>query len=242
VTELSQSPPAALPDHLPSRRIGSIAITSRPLAVYRDMFALTDDDLLAGPILDCPGGASSFGAEVRARGGRVVSADPLYVYPPELLAGRVRDDRDRAYAWVAANPRLFVSHWIDPSAPWRLDWQAAGERFLIDYATGGPYLAAELPRLPFVDRAFALAVSSHLLFCYAEYLPHPLHVDALVELARVARQARVFPLLDTANTPYPRLDDLRADLADRGVATEVRTVAHEMHRGGNQMLVCWRES
>src|SRR3954454_18710082 len=96
VTELSQSSPAALPDHLPSRRIGSIAITSRPLAVYRDMFDLTDDDLRAGPILDCPGGASSFGAEVRGLGGKVVSADPLYVYPPELLAGRVRDDRDRA--------------------------------------------------------------------------------------------------------------------------------------------------
>lgn len=241
VTELSPSPPAVLPDHLPSRRLGSIAITSRPLAVYRDMFSLTAEDLSAGPILDCPGGASSFGAEVRAAGGTVVSVDPLYVYPQSLLADRVRADRDRAYSWVSANPCLFVRHWTDPSASWRLDWQAAGERFLTDYATGRHYLAAELPHLPFADGAFSLAVSSHLLFCYAEYLPYQVHADALVELTRVSRQARVFPLLDTGNTPYPRLDDLRADLAGRGVATEVRTVAHEMHRGGNQMLVCWRD-
>lgn len=58
--------------------IGDLVITPRPLSAYRDMFLLIDDDLTAGPILDCPGGASPFGAHVRARGGTVTSVDPAY--------------------------------------------------------------------------------------------------------------------------------------------------------------------
>ena len=61
-----------------ARLTGAVAVTPRPLAAYRDMFMLTDDDLRAGPILDCPAGASPFGAQVRALGGEVVSVDPAW--------------------------------------------------------------------------------------------------------------------------------------------------------------------
>jgi hypothetical protein len=74
----------------PPQPIGDIVVTPQSLSDYRDMFLLRDDDLLGGPILDCPGGASPFGALVRARGGTVVSVDPEYHRPLEVLVERVR--------------------------------------------------------------------------------------------------------------------------------------------------------
>ena len=55
-----------------------------------------------------------------------------------------------------------------------------------------------------------------------------------------AGEARVFPLLDTELTVYPRLDELRAGLAAEGVESEVRPVPYEFQRGADRMLVCAR--
>src|SRR5690606_8688826 len=61
-----------------ARPLGGIAVTPRHLADYRIMFLRTDEELRSGRMLDCPAGASPFGAQVRARGGTVVSVDPAY--------------------------------------------------------------------------------------------------------------------------------------------------------------------
>jgi hypothetical protein len=62
-------------------------------------------------------------------------------------------------------------------------------------------------------------------------------------LVRVsAVQARVFPLIDSEGVAHPDLDKLRADLAGRGVSSEVRRVPYEFQRGGDAMLVCRREA
>ena len=50
----------------------AIAVTARDLADYRHMFALGDDMLAQCAFLDCASGASTFGAELRARGGQVL--------------------------------------------------------------------------------------------------------------------------------------------------------------------------
>ena len=57
-----------------ARGLGDIIVSSRPYDEYRAMFGLTDAEILAGPVLDCPGGAGSFAAEVRDRGGRAARA------------------------------------------------------------------------------------------------------------------------------------------------------------------------
>jgi hypothetical protein len=79
---------------------------------------------------------------------------------------------------------------------------ATMERFLLDYAGGvrdGRYVAAELPRLPFGDGAFDLALCSHLVFLYAEQLSLAFHVESVIEMARTAREVRIFPLLALGN-------------------------------------------
>jgi hypothetical protein len=201
------------------------------------MLGLTDEELTAGPILDCPGGAGDFGARVRALGGEVVSVDPAYAEPRDALIARARAEVLRANRYVADNPHLYrfgivrsVEHHLETRS-------AACETFAADFAADGRrYLVASLPSLPFRDRRFALALTSYLLFSYPDLLDLDFHVASLVELARVAEEVRAFPLLDTAGVAYPRLDEVRARLAAAGVETEVRRVDFEFQRGGDRLL------
>ena len=71
--------------------------------------------------------------------------------------------------------------------------------FLDDYVRGrtqGRYLAASLPDLPFGGGQFDLALCSHFLFLYTDQLSCAFHRQAVRELCRVAREVRIFPLLD----------------------------------------------
>lgn len=219
--------------------LDTLVITPRPLSDYRNMFLLTDEELLAGPILDCPGGASPFGAQVRARGGTVVSVDPTYALPRQDLVSRIERDQARLRPWIHAN--LAAADWSYLGSPEVLlrGWELATDFFLADYeADGSRYVTASLPSLPFPDNHFRLALSSHLLFTYPDFLTFELHVASLLELVRVTSgEVRVFPLLDTACVVYPRLDDVRAALLEHGVRTEIRTASCAYTLGGDQMLV-----
>jgi hypothetical protein len=226
----------------PPRPIGEIVVTPRSLSDYRDMFLLQDDDLLGGPILDCPGGASPFAAQVRARGGTVVSVDPEYHRPLRELVERVRADLERTAAWMAANPGNFDWTYLGSPRAVTRAFELAAELFATDYARGGSrYVAAALPDLPFPDRRFRLTVSSHLLFSYPAHLDFDAHVAGLLELVRVtAGEVRVYPLVDTVGRPYPRLAEVRAALAGQGVGSEVRTARCAWQPGGDQLLACRR--
>lgn len=222
--------------------LGELAVTPRPLAAYRDMFLLTDDELLAGPILDCPAGGSPFGAQVRARGGEVVSVDPAYHAAPAELVGRAGADVDRIVAWQRGHPDGFDWTYLgSPQAMERL-WTAALDEFAADFALDGTrYVAAALPDLPFPDRHFALSVSGFLLFVYPELLDLDDHLAALLELSRVTRgEVRVYPLHDTVGHPYARLPELRDALRDRGIHTAIRSTgcSYAPQPGSDRMLVC----
>jgi hypothetical protein len=224
------------------RPIGRLVVTPRALADYRAMFVLTDDDLTTGPILDCPAGASPFGAQVRARGGSAVSVDPVYALPPGELNSLVRNDIERAYAWAATQDATVNWSYLGSADAMRRAFELGADLFAMDYAANAPwYVAARIADLPFVDGHFRLSLCSHLLFCYPEYLSYADHLDGVLELARVtAGEVRVYPLVDTAAVAYPRLDELRADLAARGIDSEVRPAACAWHTGGDRLLACRR--
>lgn len=224
-------------------RIGNLVITPRPLSDYRDMFLLTDDELLAGPILDCPGGASPFGAQVRGRDGNVVSVDPAYRLTRAELADRIANDLAHVAGWTAANPGNFDWTYLGSPSAFARMFEVAAELFLSDYSPDGErYVAAQLPELPIADGTFRLALSSHLLFCYPEYLDYDQHLAGVLELMRVTTdELRLFPVVDTAGAAYPRMDELRAELADKGVETELRAAKASFVAGGEIMLNCrWR--
>ncbi|WP_291411324.1 hypothetical protein [Actinophytocola sp.] len=221
--------------------LGKLIVTPRPLFDYRNMFLLTDEELVAGPILDCPAGASPFGAQVRARGGKAVSVDPIYG-PRTAVESRVAADLAHVHQWLAAGPVGLDWSYLGSADAMLRAFEVSADFFLADYAEGGPnYVAAGLPALPFADGEFGLTLSSHLLFTYPEYVSHDQHVSFLLEMARVTSgEVRVCPVADPAGVPYPRLDEVRTELASHGVSTELRQANSAYSKGGDDMLVCRR--
>ena len=103
------------------------------------------------------------------------------------------------------------------------------------------FVHASLPHPPFPDRHFTIALCSHLLFVYPEYLDFDAHVASLLELVRVTDgEVRVFPLIDTTATVYPRLADVQASLAEHGVRSELRPARCTWQHGGGELFACWR--
>jgi SAM-dependent methyltransferase len=116
---------------------------------------------------------------------------------------------------------------------------AAITDFLNDYEPGrrtGRYLAAMLPSLPFKRRQFDLALCSHFLFLYSHQLSLAFHLQALREMLSVAREARVFPLLDLGGDVSHHLEHVVATLEREKVQARIEPVPYEFQRGGDRML------
>ncbi|RZS29629.1 hypothetical protein EV193_11932 [Herbihabitans rhizosphaerae] len=222
-----------------SKPVPRLVVTSRPLPDYRNMFGLTDEEITGGPILDCAAGASPFGAQVRARGGEVVSVDPLYAESHSAITARIRADHDALTGWLKPDGPTNWDYLGSPGALLRT-FEVAADYFLADLAANpAHYVAGALPRLPFPDKHFRLAVTSHLLFTYPHLLDVDDHIAGITELVRVTDgEVRVYPLVDSVSTLYPKLDDVRKALADKGISTEVRQTMATYIPGGDQLLAC----
>ncbi|HXF63206.1 MAG TPA: hypothetical protein VNK95_16385, partial [Caldilineaceae bacterium] len=201
----------------------------RNAAEYLRMFDLTPADL-TGRILGCGDGPASFNAEMTAAGHRVVSVDPLYAFPGEAIRARIVATYATLIDQVKARPDRYVwTEFRDPDELGQARLLAMG-RFLADYDAGraaGRYIEGSLPTLPFAAGDFDLALCSHLLFLYSEQLDLAFHLAAVQELLRVAREARIFPLLALDCTLSPHLDPVLAWAAERGIRAEVRPVPYE---------------
>jgi SAM-dependent methyltransferase len=217
-----------------------VLVTSRSFEEYQAFFALTPDDL-TGRVLDCSAGASGFAAVANARGGQVTAVDPAYGRPAELLS-TVEASAAGGAAILADHEERFVWTWYgtpERRAALRADASAA---FLADLrARPGTYVPGALPRLPFADDAFDLALCSHLLFTWSDVLDEEWHDQALLELLRVAPHTRVFPLVvQGSGEPGPFLPGLLERLRGRGHRVEVVGVPYEFQRGADQMLILTR--
>lgn len=219
-------------------QLDQIVPLGRSAADYRAMFALERCDR-ARRLLGCGDGPAAFNADWTGEGGQVVSLDPLYAWPAAAIRERITATFPDVVRRMHAEPGRFAlkpGDTIDALAARR--WQAM-QRFLADYAaTGqdGRYVAGALPTLPFADRAFDLALCSHLLFLYEKQLSRALHLQALEELLRVAGEVRVFPLVNLDGEPSRHLVPIRAALTESGVRNEIVAVDYEVQRGASQML------
>ncbi len=206
---------------------------------YCRMFALTNSDL-DKRILGCADGPASFNARLTARGGSVISCDPLYAFSREEIRRRIDETTPRMIEQARENADSFLwSNRIpDPDALGRHRSETMCE-FLADYDLGreqGRYLAAQLPDLPFPAGAFDLGVCSHFLFLYSEQLSAAFHVDSVLSLLRVADEVRLFPLLNLAGQPSCHLEPVAGAVQSAGYRLAIETVAYEFQRGGNQIM------
>lgn len=205
---------------------------------YRRMFALTDDDLRLN-MIGCGDGPASFNAEATRRGYHVVSCDPLYRFESDQIRERIAAVYDGILEQARQNADDFVWTTIPSVEELGRVRMAAMEEFLEDYAEGiahGRYVNAELPYLPFGDRQFDLALCSHLLFLYSRQLGEDFHRAAVLELSRVAKEVRIFPLLALDGAPSPFVDQCTDTLRERGCDVAIEQVPYEFRRGGNTMM------
>jgi SAM-dependent methyltransferase len=205
---------------------------------YVAMFGLTAEDL-EKRILGCGDGPASFNAAMRRRGKRVLSADPLYRATAQQIRQRIDEAYHAILEQLVANQASYVWGTIaSPEHLGRIRREAMAE-FLEDYEPGktqGRYLPWELPELPFRDGQFDLCLCSHLLFTYSEHLSAAFHEAAMLEMCRVAREVRVFPLLSMSGEPSLHLQSVCESLRRQGYAWAIETVEYEFQRGGNRML------
>ena len=210
---------------------------------YRQMFNLSAQDL-TGRILGCGDGPAAFNAQLTRGGGRVVSCDPLY----QFTAQQIRQRIDVTYANVIEQTRRDQEKFIWESIP-TVDAlgeirMAAMSEFLADYETGkaqSRYVCGEAPALPFAPDSFDLALSSHFLFLYSDNLSLEFHREAIANLLSIAREVRVFPLLNYNAETSPHLEPICAGLTEAGYEVSIEMVPYEFQRGGNKMLKIWSE-
>ncbi|MBU4261948.1 MAG: SAM-dependent methyltransferase [Proteobacteria bacterium] len=206
---------------------------------YLAMFSLSPEDLVL-QILGCGDGPAGFNSILSRRGGSIVSVDPVYVFS----AGQIRERIDATFALVldqtARNNDEFLWETIPSVEELGRVRMSAMTEFLQDFKQGraeGRYLAGSLPRLPFRNRAFGLALCSHLLFLYSEQLSEEFHVVSIKELCRVAHEARIFPLLELGARKSRHLDRVMEKLAQDHYQVVTHKVVYEFQKGGNEMLV-----
>lgn len=67
-------------------------------------------------------------------------------------------------------------------------------------------------------------------------LSEAFHQAAVIELCRVAREVRIFPLLALDGRPSPYVNLVADSSRHRGDEVAIEVVPYEFQRGGNQML------
>ncbi|HEX2949823.1 MAG TPA: SAM-dependent methyltransferase [Armatimonadota bacterium] len=205
---------------------------------YVHMFALTEDDLRL-TILGCGDGPASFNAEGTQQGYHITSCDPIYRFSIHDLAARFTQVYDQVMEQLHTNVRDYVwTHFRTPEEVGRHRMHAM-ELFLADLDQGsaeGRYIDAGLPQLPFAEKRFDIALSSHFLFLYADHFSCDFHLAAVRELCRVAHDVRIFPLQNLGGQPTAYVQAVIADVTAAGCSATIEPVPYEFQRSSNAML------
>ncbi|MEP7286110.1 MAG: SAM-dependent methyltransferase [Chloroflexota bacterium] len=214
----------------------------RLLEEYTGMFDLNPSELQKS-ILDCAGGPSSFNVEMTQQGHPAISCDPLYQFGPDEIAHRVEETHQIIIDGVRATLDGYIGDHIKSPEQLVEIRMSAMQQFLSDFPNGlaqGRYIVGELPVLPFDRDQFDLALCSHFLFTYSEQLSADFHLASIIELCRVAREVRIFPLLVTGGGLSPHLPFVKDALAKQGYQLEVRHVDYEFQKDANELLRVWK--
>ena len=176
----------------------NIAITGRTFEEYSSFFDLKLEDLKGKKVLDCPSGVSSFVHTLKQNGIFAKGVDIIYEFSKDEIEKQGIKTLEKIYQ---------DSSWMDA---YKMDFYKTKENhkkhredalkgFLEDYNLDD-YLYCELPNLPFENKEFDLLLSSHLFFVYDDRLDYEFHKSSILEMLRVSKEVRLFPLVDIQNS------------------------------------------
>ncbi|MEO0769720.1 MAG: SAM-dependent methyltransferase [Cyanobacteria bacterium J06649_4] len=219
-------------------QLNDVVPFGRSLDEYVHMFSLSGADLQKS-ILSVADGPASFNAEGTAKGYRIQSCDPLYVFEAEEIRNRFYAVLDNVINQVKSTPDRWIWQYHASADALKAHRVDVTERFCTDYPTGkaeGRYTIGELPNLSYKDNSYELALSSHFLFLYSAQRDLDFHISAIEEMLRVSPEARIFPLLTLDQIKSPHLAPVLQHLESTGHRYTIEKVNYELQPGGNQML------
>ncbi len=210
---------------------------------YREMFDLSAADLKT-QLLEYGCGASAVNSELHSKGIHMVSCDPLFTLDKATLSTKVSLIFDDMVARVSREKDRFdFSHYSSLEALIAMRRQGMAD-FFADYEQGRVekrYLPVVSHTLTFPDFSFDFALSSHYLFADLDAQDVDFHLEAIRELARVAKEVRIFPLIDRFGKPSPFLGPVLLGLQQDHYGVEVREVRYSLQPTGNAMLRVWAQ-
>jgi hypothetical protein len=220
-------------------QLAEVVPFGRSLDEYVKMFNLSDADLQR-TILGIADGPASFNAEATQRGCTITSIDPLYQFSGAEIRHRFDAVLDNIIQQVASTPNDWVWSYHSSPEALRKSRVATMDRFLADYERGrqdNRYQVGELPLLNLPDQQFDLTLCSHLLFLYSDQLGEAFHRQAVIELLRVSREVRIFPLTTLMIGRSPYVAPLTTELEAMGYQVSIIKSGYEFQKGGNEMMV-----
>lgn len=206
---------------------------------YVSMFSLSSQDLRRN-IVGCSDGPASFNSILTSKGGSIVSVDPLYAFSTKEIKKRIEETYDVVLDQTRKNRSEFVWGSISSVEELGRIRMSAMEEFLKDFDKGksdGRYIKGSLPKLPFKNKEFDIALCSHFLFLYSDRLSEKFHIDSIKELCRVASQVRIFPLMELGAKKSRHLAPIISKLKEKNYQIDIKKVAYEFQKGGNELMI-----
>ncbi|MBN1767748.1 MAG: hypothetical protein JXR50_07085 [Prolixibacteraceae bacterium] len=206
----------------------------RSYTEYVNMFHLSPG-FLSKKVLGCGDGPAAFNAVANAFGGHVVSVDPIFELSKEAIEKQINDSFPDVINQTRANMEQFNWEQFGSLEGLGKIRMKSMKQFLNDYEEGkaeGRYIAASLPKLPFNDHSFDIALSSHFLLLYSDILDLDFHLKAIDEMLRISSEVRIFPIIDLNS----KLSAHLPEILERYPNHELIKVNYEFQKGGNQML------
>ncbi|WP_133130285.1 class I SAM-dependent methyltransferase [Legionella yabuuchiae] len=210
---------------------------------YREMFDLSWSDF-DKRILEYGCGPSAINSELNESTNHVVSCDPLFTLDKSTLFTKVSLIFDDMVANVKQDQDKFDFSRYNGLESLIAKRRQGIQEFFADYEQGrveSRYVPVKDITLPFADFSFDVALSSHYLFADLDDQDVSFHLKVIKELARVAKEVRIFPLIDRDGQPSPFLGPVLLGLQQENYGTEVREVQYALQQQGNAMLRVWAQ-
>ncbi|MBA4696444.1 MAG: hypothetical protein H2069_03515 [Legionella sp.] len=209
---------------------------------YLKMFDLTLDPTKR--FLEFACGPSAFNQDLHHHAGEVVSCDGLFEMDKEALNHCVETSFHEVTAKLALQPTLNLKEYNDNLETLINMRQKGLQLFFADYPKGkdeGRYLGIDHAKLPFDDFSFDIALSAYHFFVNPNIGDLDSYLNILKELARVAKEVRLFPLVDCRGEPSPLLGPVLLGLQQQNYGIEVKEVPYNLQPNGNAMLRLWAQ-
>lgn len=213
----------------------------RNLDEYKSMFNLTVSDL-DKHIISFGDGPASFNFEMTSLKKNVVSIDPVYRFSADELQLKIKETKDIVIDQTKNNLENFVWTKIKNIHELEKIRLSAMDNFLQDFEIGkteNRYVNHEMPyKTNFEDLTFDLGLSSHFLILYSQ-LGLEFHISSITEMLRIAKEIRIFPVLNLDAKKSELLDNLVKHF-ETSFRVDIEKVDYEFQKKGNEMLTMKR--